>query len=75
MVSVRIYWGGVEGKYPASQTDPSFFGSWMPAEKFARRIAAVNSGKIDSVEQTDDGMRVYGSTPFGPFEAVVRRIA
>jgi len=74
MVSVNVYWGGIEGKYPAGQSDPNFFGSWACAEKSARGIAKANAGTIDKVELTSDEMRVYGTTPFGPFEAVVRRI-
>jgi hypothetical protein len=74
LISVSIYWGGIEGKYPAEKSD-TFYGSWSGAEKFATGIARVNSGSLDRVERSPGLHRYHGTTPFGPFEAVVRRLA
>lgn len=75
LISVSIYWGGIDGKYPAEKSDPAFYGSWSEAEKCAARIASLNSGSLDRIERSRGVHRYYGTTPFGPFEAVVRRLA
>jgi hypothetical protein len=75
LVRVTVYWGGIEGKYPAEQSDPSFYGSWREAEKAANGIAGLNSGSLERVERSPGVHRYYGTTPFGPYEAVVRRLA